>query len=242
MTIAPHIQTPPGLPPGAPLAADGPEALLLWAADRFGARLALATSLGPQSLVLLDMAHKLGLTVPTFFLDTDLLFDATHALRTRIEARYGIRIEAVRPRPSLGAQRAVHGDRLWATDPDRCCALRKVEPLRQHLQGRAAWITGIRRSQGGLRSHANHLEWDRQFSLYKLNPLIDWSREDVDRYLAAHGVPTNPLLDQGYRSVGCGPCSAPVTFDDHDHDERAGRWADSEKTECGIHGRLEVIR
>jgi len=242
VTLASDLIIRPALPPGAPSEAMGPEALLSWAVDRFGSRFALATSLGPQSLILVDMASRLGLDLSVFFLDTDLLFDETYALRERVEARYGIRIQAVRASASLGSQRASHGPRLWERDPDGCCARRKVGPLRDHLLSRAAWMTGIRRSQGGFRAGAGHIEWDDQFGLWKLNPLVAWTREQVDAYIAEHDVPTNPLLAAGYRSVGCGPCTSPVSEHDDENDDRAGRWANRGKTECGIHGRLEVIR
>lgn len=228
---------PPPLPAGVPAEGEPPELLLLWAAEAFGQHATVATSLGPQSLVLLDMLHQLGLSLPAFFLDTSLLFGETYALRRRIEARYGVRIEAVRPRQELSAQAARHGSRLWLRDPDLCCAIRKVDPLRRHLATRAAWITGIRREQSTARAESAPVEWDPANGLWKLNPLIAWSRADVDAYLVGHDVPTNPLLTQGYRSVGCRPCTSPSSSDD----ERAGRWAGSTKTECGIHGRLTIL-
>jgi phosphoadenosine phosphosulfate reductase len=235
-TIATNLSPPP-LPPGVPSEDDPPELLLLWAAEAFGPHVTVATSLGPQSLVLLDMLHSLGLELPAFFLDTSLLFAETYALRRRIEERYGVRIEAVRPREDLSSQAARHGSRLWQRDPDLCCAIRKVEPLRRHLATKAAWITGLRRDQSRARQSVAHIAWDPDNGLWKLNPLVRWTRAEVDTYLRERGVPTNELLTQGYRSVGCRPCTTPSS----DSDERSGRWAGSTKTECGIHGRLQVL-
>ncbi len=225
-------------PPDLPSAAD-PRAILAWATSAFGDRIALSTSLGPQSLVVLDLLHRMGRTVPAFLLDTGLLFPETYALKRRVEARYGITIRAVRPRLDLADQAASHGPRLWERNPDHCCYLRKVAPLRDALGGLDAWITGIRRDQAATRAGARAIEWDEQFGLLKVNPLVGWTRADVDAYVAAHDVPTNPLLHQGYRSLGCEPCtSRPASAD---AGERAGRWAGLGKTECGIHHRLPIL-
>jgi phosphoadenosine phosphosulfate reductase len=225
----------PAAPPG-----DEAELLLQWAASVFGQRSALLSSLGPQSLLLVDMLARLGLRIPVLLLDTGLLFAETYALRRRVEERYGIAIRAVRPRQSLAEQAAVHGPRLWERDPDTCCRLRKVEPLRQALSGLDAWITGIRGEQSESRAASRPVEWDGQFGLIKVNPLLHWDRRRVFAYLLEHGVPYNPLLDQGYPSVGCRPCTVPVDSS-ASQDERAGRWAGRAKTECGIHHRLQVI-
>lgn len=235
-STATHL-TPPPLPPGLPGEDAPPELLLLWAAQTFGQHATLATSLGPQSLVLMEMLHQLGLQLPAFFLDTSLLFGETYALRREIEHRYGVRIEAVRPRQDLSAQAARHGSRLWQREPDLCCAIRKVEPLRRHLATKAAWITGLRRDQSSSRQDVARVAWDSTNRLWKLNPLVRWTRRDVDGYLRGHDVPTNALLERGYRSVGCRPCTAPS----HETDERAGRWPGQSKTECGIHGRLTIL-
>ena len=173
----------------------------------------------------------MGLTVPTFLLDTGLLFADTYALKRRVEQRYGVAIRSVRPRLDLADQAAAHGPRLWQRNPDHCCYLRKVAPLKEALAGVDAWITGIRADQSAARADARAVEWDDQFGLLKINPLAAWSRDDVDRYVQAHDVPINPLLLQGYPSVGCEPC----TSQPRAGDERAGRWAGLEKTECGIH-------
>lgn len=202
-----------------------PREILDHVARFYGARICIASSLGPQTLVILDLLHELRHTVPVFLLDTGVLFAETYALRRRVEEHFGIEIRAVTPE-------APAAEGLWATDPARCCHLRKVAPLRDTLAGFDAWITGVRRDQSSTRARARILEWDEQFGLVKVNPLAHWSRAEVDDHLSARGVPTNPLLDQGYRSVGCWPCTTPVTPGGA---ERDGRWAGLARTECGIH-------
>lgn len=201
--------------------------------DLFQDRVAVATSLGPQTLVILDLLHGLGRTVPVFFLDTGLLFPETYALRRQVEDRYGIAIRAVRPRHSLAQQAEDEGPALWARDADRCCALRKVEPQVEALADHDAWITGLRRDQGPSRAGVETVDWDARYGLVKVAPLAHWSRADTWRYLISQGVPYNPLLDAGYPSVGCVPCTRRV--DGPVFDERAGRWAGQGKTECGLH-------
>lgn len=203
--------------------------------DQFGDRIAIASSLGPQTLVVIDMLAGLGRPVPVFFLDTGLLFPETYELRERIQARYDLQIRSVRPRESVRAQAAAHGDALWERDPDACCKLRKVEPLRGALSELDAWITGVRRDQSSTRGSTSLVEWDHAYGLVKVNPLADWNRARVFAYLAEHDVPYNPLLEQGYRSIGCAPCTRPVSADVDPNDERAGRWAGTGKTECGMH-------
>lgn len=212
-----------------------PVDVLRAAADTFGDRIAIASSLGPQTLVVIDMLAKLGRPVPVFFLDTGLLFPETYDLRLRVQARYDLEIRSVTPRQSVDAQAAEHGPALWARDADACCKLRKVDPLRGALSGLDAWITGVRRDQSSTRGSTGLVEWDHRYGLVKVNPLADWNRARVFAYLHDNDVPYNPLLDEGYRSVGCAPCTRAVGADADPHDERAGRWAGSAKTECGMH-------
>lgn len=144
-----------------------------------------------------------------------------------------MRIIRVEPVVSLDEQAAAYGPALWSREPDRCCALRKVEPLRRFLQGYRAWITGLRRQQSPTRAGTRPVEWDQRFGLVKVNPLFRWSRDEVWRYIRDHDVPYNPLHDRGYPSIGCWPCTTPVAPGE---DERAGRWRGFHKTECGLHG------
>lgn len=210
-----------------------PHDVLLSITDLFGDRVAVASALGPQTLVVLDMLHRLGRRVPVFFLDTGLLFPETYALRIRLQHRYGLDVRPVHPRRTVEEQVADEGDALWSRDPDRCCALRKVEPLDRVLGGLDAWITGLRRDQSASRADVETVSWDARHGLVKVSPLAHWTRDQVFAYLREHEVPYNPLLDQGYRSLGCAPCTRAVA--PGEEDERAGRWAWSGKTECGIH-------
>ena len=216
------------------LAGRSPEEILCWASGRFAHRLAFATGFGPEGLVLLDLIARHRLPVDVFTLDTGLFFPETYALWQRLEARYGFTIRAVRPALSVAEQAARHGDALWAHEPDRCCSLRKVEPLAAALAPHEAWISAIRADQTPDRAAARVVERDRRHGLVKVNPLLAWSSDDVWAHLRAHEVPTNPLHEQGYPSLGCWPCTSPVGPGE---DPRAGRWRGHVKTECGLHSR-----
>ena len=209
-----------------------PHYLLDWATSQFGGSIALATSLGNQTLVIIDMLHRMGRKVPTFCIDTDLLFEETYQLWSDIEMRYGIRIERLHSPLSLEDQNSIFGENLWEAQPDQCCRIRKVLPLRQRIQGMGAWITGLRRTPGSsTRGDVRGVEWDLVNGLFKVNPLWAWRREDVLNYISAQGIPTHPLLAQGYQSIGCTPCTRPTTGSN----ERSGRWSAHAKTECGLH-------
>jgi phosphoadenylyl-sulfate reductase (thioredoxin) len=208
------------------------EDILAFVADRYTPRIAFATGFGPEGCVLLDLIGRWGLPIQVFTLDTGLLFPETYALWRRLEEHTGVRIEGVRPALTVEQQAQVNGERLWERDPDRCCALRKLEPLRAALQGQDAWITAIRRDQTADRADAEVLEPDLRFGLVKVNPLLSWTHEQVWDHLRANDVPVNPLHAQGYPSIGCAPCTSPVTSGEH---WRAGRWRARTKTECGLH-------
>ena len=208
------------------------QSLLAWATEQFEGSIALSSSLGPQTLVVIDVLHQMGLRVPVFAIDTGLLFPETYALWRQIEARYDLRIESVRSSLTVEDQAVRDGARLWETDPNRCCDLRKVLPLRSRLDGQGAWITGLRRDpNSATRSHVEGVEWDAVNGLFKVNPLWSWSRDDVLAYAAANDVPLNPLLNQGFRTLGCTHCTVRA---EGDH-ARSGRWKGTEKTECGLH-------
>jgi phosphoadenosine phosphosulfate reductase len=209
-----------------------PEAVLRWAVEEFGPDVALATGFGAEGCVLVAMLSEVSKDARVFYLDTDLLFPETYALKDRLEARYGIRFERRATQLSLGAQAEEHGERLWERRPDLCCQLRKIEPLRQMLSGLRAWITAIRRDQSPARAGAGVVERDAKFGLVKINPLAGWSSRDVWNYIVRYDVPYNPLHDHGYPSIGCAPCTTPVRIGE---DPRAGRWRGTEKTECGLH-------
>ena len=205
--------------------------LLAWAVDRFEGRIMLTCSWQMQSSVLIDMLHQLGANIRVVELDTGLLFPETYETRERLVAKYDLDLERIDPRETVEEQAESEGPDLWRRDPDRCCALRKVEPLERALVGMDAWITGIRRAQSVTRRDAKVLELDPR-GVVKVQPLAGWTDEDVKGYLFAHDVPYNPLHDRGFPSIGCTPCTRAIRPGE---DSRAGRWADAEKTECGLH-------
>lgn len=209
-----------------------PETLLAWAAHMFCPRIALTCSFsGPSGMVLLDMVARLNLDISVVFLDTDLLFPETYELAALAERRYGIPIQRRRPALSVEEQDRQEGPQLYARDPDRCCQLRKVAPLAETLRHYDAWISGIRRDQSETRATINLLEWNTRHNLVKINPLAFWTSRQVWTYIHHHQVPYNPLLDRGYPSIGCAPCTRPADASD----PRAGRWVGFAKTECGLH-------
>lgn len=209
------------------------EEVIAFGRQHYAPKLAIASSFGAEDVVLIDLAARAG-GVRVFTLDTDFLFPETYALIDRIESHYDIEVERCRPSLTPAEQAVRHREALWASRPDLCCNLRKVEPLAEKLGSLKAWITGIRREQAPTRANAQPIEWDERFGLVKLNPLADWTWTDVWRYIHDHDVPYNPLHDAGYPSIGCTHCTRAVAPGE---DLRAGRWAGTEKTECGLHVR-----
>ncbi|HEU4683933.1 MAG TPA: phosphoadenylyl-sulfate reductase [Nitrospira sp.] len=212
-----------------------PDEILAAAIARYVPRIVLACSFGAEDVVLVDMIHRLNPAVPLFYLDTDFLFPETYATRDRVIAQYNLQPAQVVQVKSLltpEQQAREFGDALWSRDPDRCCELRKVEPLTRVLKGYDAWITGIRRDQAPTRANAKTIEWDPRFHLVKINPLARWSWSDVWTYIRIHEVPYNELHDRNYPSIGCTHCTSPVMPGE---DPRAGRWKNLAKTECGLH-------
>ena len=194
------------------------EDVLRWAYAEFGDRMCLTCSWQRQSSVLVHMVSELGLDVPVVELDTQLFFRETYETRDRLVERYGL--ELVRPGVlSVAEQHVQEGPNLWERDPDRCC--------------HDAWITGIRREQSPTRANAQKVEWSERYGVWKIQPLADWDAKRVQAYIVVNEIPYNPLHDAGYPSIGCIPCTRPVA---EGEDERAGRWAGSDKLECGIHG------
>jgi len=209
-----------------------PEEILREAARRYPGRLTFATGFGVEGCVLIDFVGRHGLGIDLFTLDTGVLFEETYELWRRLEARYGLTIRAVRPPRTIEEQGADEGAALWTRNPDRCCELRKVQPLRAELAKFDAWITAVRRDQTAERANARIFEQDGKFGLVKVNPLVGWTTKDVWNYMVRNDVPYNPLHDQGYPSIGCRPCTSPVQAGE---DPRAGRWRGEEKKECGLH-------
>ncbi|MGM0458515.1 MAG: phosphoadenylyl-sulfate reductase [Bacteroidota bacterium] len=209
-----------------------PDYILRWSLRQFGEGMVLGTGFGPSGVFLIHRLAELGYNTRIFFLDTHLHFDETYHLKEEIEERFGIEIEVIDPSLGLDEQARDYGPELWKRDPDQCCYLRKVLPLQQYLSDKTAWISGIRRSQGDVRRQADMFEWDDKNEVIKINPLLHWSADKVWDHIHKHNLPYNPLHDESYPSIGCIPCTAKVT---KGKEERAGRWKESEKTECGIH-------
>lgn len=211
-----------------------PEQLLRWAFAEFHPEMAIASGFGAEGIVLIDIAARIRPDLRVFTLDTDFLFPETYELMDRVEERYRIKVERVRPALTPEEQERRHGPALWMRAPDQCCSLRKVEPLRGKLAELRAWVTAIRRDQTASRAQARKLEWDTKFGLVKINPLADWSSKQVWDYIYENSLPYNPLHDRNYPSIGCTHCTRPVHAGE---DARAGRWSGFEKTECGLHER-----
>lgn len=214
-----------------------PETILRWALKRFGGRLTMATAFGAEGCCLLDMIAKLrdelGVVPDIFNLETGYQFPQTLALRTRLEQKYGLKVRLVSSVESPQEMEARFGGPIYKDQPNLCCHLRKVVPLRDAVQGFEAWITAIRREQTPERSVTAIVGPDPKFDfLTKVSPLANWTRQDVWDYIHANDVPYNPLHDQGFPSIGCWPCTRPVA---NGGDERDGRWAGSDKRECGLH-------
>jgi phosphoadenosine phosphosulfate reductase len=211
--------------------------ILAWAWERFGPRAAVGTSFQGAGLVMLHLARAQKLTFPTFTLDTGLLFPETLELKKRLEDFLGLTIESLEPDLTVDEQADVHGPDLWTRNPDLCCTVRKVLPLRDKLTDLECWITGLRRQQSDSRAAIGVVEVyvaDEASGreIVKLNPMASWTRDAVWNYLREHKIPYNPLQDQGYHSIGCWPCTKKTGAGDN---ERAGRWIGFNKVECGIH-------
>ena len=198
-------------------------AVVAWAWERYGDSLVLAMS--GQDCVLLDMAIRVALDIEVVFLDTQYHFPETLEYIEQLHDRYSFNLTVMHPE--------VEPDDLWKTDPDRCCQLRKIDPLARALEGKAAWMTGLRRSEAPTRAQAPIVSYDIGKGLVKVNPIATWTDLDVEGYARDRHLPIHPLREQGYASIGCWPCTQPVGDGDH---ARAGRWAGTDKIECGLHG------
>lgn len=209
-----------------------PAEVLEWSFQRFGRGIAIASAFGVEGMAVIDMASRVQRDFRLFTVDTEFLFAETYNLIDQIEDRYGITVEKVYPLLSPDEQERTHGPELWARNPDQCCEMRKVEPLRRKLGELDAWITSIRRDQTAFRAGARKIEWDAKFGLVKVNPIADWTAQRVWEYIRANNVPYNILHDRSFPSIGCTHCTRAVR---HGEDPRAGRWSGFAKTECGLH-------
>ena len=208
------------------------EESLRWALETFHPKLYIAASFQKTSSVTIHMASQIDPTARFFYLDTDVLFDETHRTREALAKKYGISFHKYSSM-TLEQQAGLYGDELWNRDPDSCCGIRKVDPMRSALSAVDCWVSGIRRQDSQSRANAPKFAWDKRFGLWKLNPLADWSEKDVWNYIAEHDIPYNKLHDEGYPSIGCTHCTRKPA---EGEDARAGRWAGTSKTECGLHG------
>jgi len=208
-----------------------PHKIVQWAVETFGDGLAMTSSFQQQSLPLLHIISTVAPQLPIFFLDTGYHFKETLAFKTLVTEQLGLTVRDIHPEMSHEEQAAQYGPDLPNTNPDLCCYLNKVLPLQKAMQGYHAWLTGIRRDQSPARANAPIID-TREDGIVKVAPLAMWTRDDVSRYLAFHRLPKHPLELQGYKSIGCEPCTQPVR---EGEDERAGRWAGKEKKECGLH-------
>src|SRR6266508_1852576 len=214
------------------LEGEEPQEILRWAVQEFQPGLTLACSFGgPSGMVLLDMVMQIDPGVEVFYLDTDFLFPETYKLRDVCEAKYGFKTIGYKSLLTPDAQAEKYGDALWARDPDQCCELRKVEPNARALEGKSAWIAGMRRDQSKTRGDIGIVEWDTKFDLVKLNPLAAWTDKQVWAYVMDNDVPYNELHNRNYPSIGCTYCTKPVA---KGADPRSGRWQGFDKEECGI--------
>jgi phosphoadenosine phosphosulfate reductase len=204
--------------------------VLRWAVDTFGERFVIASSMGDGLLA--SLASSVAPGVDVLFLDTGYHFAETIGTRDAVAQVYDVNVRTVLPLLSIAQQDAAHGERLYERDPNACCALRKVEPLARGLEPYDAWASGIRRDEAATRRDIGVVEWDAKRSMVKVNPIAAWTSDDVDAYVAEHGVLVNPLAYDGYPSIGCAPCTRRVAPGE---DPRSGRWAGSAKTECGLH-------
>ena len=210
-----------------------PQELLKWIANNLpNEKIVMGTGFGPPGIVLLDMLMKITKDISVFYIDTDFLFDQTYDLRDRLEKKYDLKFRKFSSDLTPELQSEKYGKKLWEKDPDACCKLRKVLPLKEALSGYDIWITGIRKKQTQVRQQANLIEYESRFEVIKINPLINWSHDEVWEYIKTHDLPYNSLHDNNYPSIGCKQCTSPVCAGD---DDRSGRWKGIKKTECGLH-------
>jgi phosphoadenosine phosphosulfate reductase len=204
--------------------------LLRWADEHFASEYVVASNM--QDAVLIDMAAKVRPGVDVLFLDTGYHFAETIGTRDAVSEVYDVNVINVTPEHSVAEQDALLGKNLFARDPNECCRLRKVAPLGKALQGYSAWVTGLRRVEAPTRANAPLISFDAAFGLVKINPLATWTDEEIQDYIEANSVLMNPLVFDGYPSIGCAPCTAkPI----EGADPRSGRWQGKGKVECGLH-------
>lgn len=212
-----------------------PTEVLKWGINRYYPKIAIASSFNVEDIVLIDMATQIEPAIKVFYIDTGFHFKETEAIKKLIKKRYRLNLVEYSPLLSIEDQNLKYGPELYKEKPDLCCKLRKVEPIKRALRELDAWVTGLRREQAVTRKGTMTVEsgyTDEGNPLIKMNPLAHWTSQQVWEYLENNQIPYNPLLDKGYLSIGCEPCTRPIQ---QGEDRRAGRWAGTDKTECGIH-------
>jgi len=211
-----------------------PQDILRWAVANFHPRLLMATAFGAEGCCLIHMLAEIEPATTMINLETGYQFPETLELRERIKAKYGIEVEYILPETTVAEYEAEHGGPLHGLRPDQCCLDRKILPLRKALQRHRprAWLSAIRKDQTTDRAVAGVVQWDAKFNLVKINPLLNWTKKEVWKFIVENDVPYNPLHDQNYPSIGCWPCTRAVQAGE---DDRAGRWAGKVKKECGLH-------
>ena len=212
------------------------EEILTWAVTTFGDGLVVTSSM--QDAVVPHLASRVRPGIKVLFLDTGYHFAETIGMRDAVDSVYDVEVVNVVPQQTVAEQDAEYGAELFSRDPDLCCALRKVEPLQDALRPYTAWATGLRRAESPTRANAKAVEWDADRRRVKVNPIVTWSDDDVERYIEEHGLLVNPLRDDGYPSIGCAPCTRRVAPGE---DPRAGRWAGQNKSECGLHTGITAL-
>jgi phosphoadenosine phosphosulfate reductase len=215
-----------------------PEGFLKWIVEKLpNDKVVMGTGFGPPGIVLLDMLFKVTNNISVFYIDTSFLFEQTYDLKKKLEEKYGFKFLRFSTELTPEAQGKQYGEKLWENDPDACCNLRKVLPMNKALADYDFWITGIRKKQTAIRSSAGLVELEPRFSVIKMNPLLNWTHDEVWNYIKEHDLPYNELHDRNYPSIGCKQCTSPVCSGD---DERSGRWTGTNKIECGLHQSTKI--
>ncbi|MCM2677756.1 phosphoadenylyl-sulfate reductase [Shouchella plakortidis] len=207
--------------------------VLRWAFDMYGDELVYACSFGAESMVLIDLISKVRPNAHILFLDTNFHFIETYQLIEEVKKKYPkLRIDLQQPSLTPEEQAEIHGDKLWESNPDLCCKIRKLNPLEDRLNQKSAWISGLRREQSPTRANTQFINQDNRFKSVKVCPLIHWKEDEIWMYINLHKLPYNKLHDQNYPSIGCTHCTKQVADGE---DSRSGRWSNTDKTECGLH-------
>lgn len=207
--------------------------ILKWAFNEYEDEIVYACSFGAEGIVLIDLINNVSKEAKIIFLDTGLHFPETYELIEKVKKRYpSLNITMIKPKLSLQNQAEHYGKNLWSVNPNQCCYLRKIAPLKDALKEVNAWISGLRREQSSTRKNTQFINKDGKFQKIKICPLIHWTWDDIMGYIKLNNLPYNSLHDKGYPSIGCAPCTHPVS---ESEDPRAGRWAGHTKTECGLH-------